>query len=177
MLTRKTMARNTMALTLALTIIGCAASSNSPTMAKNMAHAHMDHLTKGWKDTPGGKGLLPTAIAEAKIAAQHAGFAGKKPDNPGWMQSHTRHVLHAVDPSRQTKGPGLGYGVKKAALGCAKHVGLAAKGDGASKNVKAHSVHVATACNNSAARAKEIIALGKFVLSSQDAKSAAGLVR
>lgn len=173
---RKALSRHTAVLTLALVVVGCAVYSESPVAAGNMAHAHMGHVGKAWNDTPGGKGLLPTAIAEAKIAAQHAGFAASKPDNLAWMQTHTRHVLHAVDPSVESKGPGLGYGVKKAAAGCAKHIGLAAKSDGASKNVKAHAVHIATSCSNTMARVREIAALGKFVLSSNSAADAADTV-
>jgi hypothetical protein len=58
-------------------------------------------------------------------------------------------------------------------VGCAKHIGFAAKGDGASKNVKAHAVHVSTSCENSVARANQIIAHGKKVLAANDAAAAA----
>ncbi len=163
-------------------VVGACAGSNEMAakdeMAKkNMSHAHMGHVTKSWQDTPGNKGLLTTAIAESKVAVQHAGFAAGKPENLKWMQTHTHHVLHAVEPSLEGKGPGLGYGVIKAAAGCAKHIGFAANSDGASKNVKTHSVHVATSCNNTVARAQEIVVVGKNVLAANDAATAAPQVK
>ena len=49
------------------------------TMKKNVAHAHIGHVMTKWSDTPKQWGFLPTALMEAKIAAQHAGFAASKP--------------------------------------------------------------------------------------------------
>ena len=54
-----------------------------------LAHAHMGHVTDSWGDTPNEMGLLPTAIAEADIAVQHAGFAADQLDNLEWMKTHT----------------------------------------------------------------------------------------
>ena len=160
---------------------GCAAEGGmdggkSKKMGKNMAHVHIGHVLTGWGDTPGGGGLLPTAIAEANIASQHAGFAAKQPGNLSWMKMHTRHVLHALDTSVEGKGPGKGYGMIKGAAGAAKHIGFAAKSAGASKNVKAHTVHVTASINNSVARAKEIVNIGKQVLAAGSASEAAPLV-
>lgn len=165
-------------LTLGLTLIisGYAISVDQATAAGNMSHAHMGHVTKGWKDTPEGKGLLPTAIAEAKITIEHAGFAAKKPGDLKWMQMHTHHVLHAVDASLETKGPGLGYGVIKAAGGATKHINFAAKSDDASDNVRVHAVHVATTSQNTVARAKQIVALGQKVIGANSAAEASTLV-
>ena len=98
----------------------------------NAAHTHIGHVADGWRDTPDNQGLLPTAIAEAKIAAQHAALAAKDPSNLDAMKRHTGHVLNAVDPEAMANGPGLGYGVKRAAAGAATHIELAAKSDGAS---------------------------------------------
>ena len=104
---------------VALAVVGgCATGgdkmmADKKMMAGKQARAHIGHVMTGWKDTPGGKGLLVTAEAEAKIALQHANFAVSKPDNIKWMKTHTTHVLHAVDPSAMAKGPGMGYGVIK----------------------------------------------------------------
>ena len=143
----------------------------------NMAHVHMGHVLTGWKDTPDKKGLLPTAMAEAAIAKTHVGLALKQPDNLTWLKLHTGHVLHAVDPSVQPKGPGLGYGFMKAATGVAAHVNFAAGSDGASKNVKLHAQHVATSAENTVAWAKQIVTLGKKVQASTSAANAAATVR
>ncbi len=102
------------ALSLGLVLVtGCAdkmAMKDKAMADKNMAHIHIGHVMTGWKDTPNKSGLLPTAIAEAKVAAQHAGFAASKPATLAWIKTHIGHVLHAVDPSVEPKGPGLGYG-------------------------------------------------------------------
>ena len=71
-----------------LLLAGCAAKMDK--MAMSGAHTHMGHVTSGWKDTPDQQGLLPTAIAETNIAAQHAGFAAGKPTDLAWMKTHPR---------------------------------------------------------------------------------------
>jgi len=161
---------------VALAIGGLVFTSNT-VMAADMSHAHMGHVMTAWGDTPDGKGLLPTAISEAKIAAQHAGFAAKKLDNLGWMQTHAHHVLNAIDPSVEMKGPGMGYGVIKAASGAAKHIGLAAKSEGASKAVKLHATHISTSATNTVTRGHEIVALGKKILAATSAADAAPYVQ
>ena len=95
-----------------------------------------------WKDTPGSQGFLPVAIADAKVAATHAGYMQKSPDNLDSLKLHAGHVLNALDPSIEAKGPGSGYGVKRAAAGASQHVQLAAKTEGASKGVQTHAGHV-----------------------------------
>ncbi len=145
-------------------------------MAAPGAHAHIDHVATGWTDTPGQAGLLETAMKEAKIAAQHAGFAASRPDDLAWMKTHANHVLHALDPSRIAKGPGMGYGVIRAASGVAKHINFAASSDDASKNVKLHAKHVATSAENTVARAREMVALIERIEAARTAGEAAPLV-
>ena len=142
----------------------------------NAAHTHIGHVADGWRDTPDNQGLLPTAIAEAKIAAQHAALAAKDPSNLDAMKRHTGHVLNAVDPEAMANGPGLGYGVKRAAAGAATHIELAAKSDGASGGVTTHSNHIATSARNTVARADEIIALAGKIQMASSASAAAPLV-
>jgi hypothetical protein len=143
---------------------------------KNMSHVHMGHVMTSWKDTPDIQGLYTTAKAEAEIALQHAGLAMQKPDNLEWLQLHIGHVLHAVDPTVEPQGPGLGYGVVKAANGVAQHINFAAESEGASKNVQTHSVHVATSAENTVDWAKQIVELGKEVRAAQSATEAAAKV-
>ena len=141
----------------------------------NMVHTHIGHVADGWQDTPDGAGLLPTALAEAQIAVQHAGFAAGNPDDLDSIKLHTGHVLHAVDPSVMANGPGKGYGVKKAATGAAQHIQAAAGTDGASENVATHAPHVATSANNAVAWADEIVELAKQVEAATSAAAAAEL--
>ena len=145
-------------------------------VAQNAAHNHIGHVMDKWNDTPDMVGLLPAAIAEARIAAQHAGLAAKDPSNLDSMKRHTAHVLHAVDPTQIENGPGQGYGVKRAAEGAAKHIMAAANSDGASVAVKTHAEHVATSARNTVARADEIVMLAKKIEMATSASEASSMV-
>ncbi len=168
--------RFTFTLAVSIVVPGTFSAPQMPA-AKNISHVHIGHVMDGWKDTPEGKGLLPTAIAEAAIASQHAGFSAKKSGDLVWMKTHIRHVLHAVDPSMEAKGPGLGYGVIKAAMGAKKHINFSAGSPDASKNVKLHTPHVSTSLDNSVARAKEIVRICNQALGASSAAAAAPLVK
>lgn len=137
---------------------------------------HLGHVANAFGDTPDGMGLLPAALAEARIAAQHATLAARDPNNLASMKTHAGHVLHALDPAVVMVGPGRGYGVKKAATGVASHVELAAKAAGASPNVINHSNHIATAARNTVERADQIIALAQQVQNATSAADAANLI-
>ena len=142
----------------------------------NMSHVHMGHVLTGWQDTPDQMGLLPTAQAEAEVAAQHAGFAASRPDDLDWMKLHVVHVLHALDPSVEPEGPGLGYGVQPAAQGVAQHVRFAADSEDASDNVKLHATHVEASAGNVVVWSERIVALGQQVQAASSAAEAAPLV-
>jgi len=142
----------------------------------NMAHVHMGHVLTAWEDTPGGQGFLPTAQAEAEVAAQHAGFAASKPDDLEWMQMHVVHVVNAIDPSVEPEGPGAGYGVRQAAEGVAKHVQFAAESPGASDNVKLHAGHVGTSAGNVVVWSERVVLLGREVAEAGSAGEAAPIV-
>ena len=144
--------------------------------AAAQAHNHIGHVADKWNDTPEMVGLLPAAIAEARVAAQHAGLAASDTSNLDSMKRHTAHVLHAVDPTQIENGPGAGYGVKQAAEGAAKHIMAAANSDDASGAVKTHAEHVATSARNTVARADEIVMLAQKIDATTSAGDAAGLV-
>jgi len=147
-------------------------------MAGDEARAHIGHVMTGWKDAPDGKGLLPVAIQEAEIALKHAQFAAKKPDDLKWMQTHTEHVMHAVDPNTVSiTAPGLGYGVRKAAAGAMAHIGFSAGSADSSENVKLHAQHVAASAGNTDWRVSAIIIMSKRVLSYDKATKAAPRVQ
>jgi hypothetical protein len=71
------------------------------------AQTHIGHVLDSFNGTPMNMGLLPTAMAEAKTAAQHAGLAAKSTTLP-MMQTHAGHVINALDPTIVAQGPGLG---------------------------------------------------------------------
>jgi hypothetical protein len=138
--------------------------------------AHIDHVLTSFSDTPNRQGLLPTALAEARIATQHAALAARTPDNLDVMKLHAGHVLHAIDPTAIERGPGLGYGVKKAAGAIAAHIEMAAKATGAPAAVAQHAVHVATSAKNTVTRADRIAALVRELQAATTAAAAAALL-
>jgi len=142
----------------------------------NMAHVHMGHVLDKFPGTPDQQGLLTAALAEAKVAAQHAAFAAKSPDNLDAMKLHAGHVIHAIDPTVEMKGPGIGYGAKKASEGVAQHIDMAGKFNGASANVKTHSAHVSAAATSTATRAAEALAVAQKVRAASSASDAATLI-
>lgn len=169
------MKRITYAALAALLAVAVLAGGNLAAQ-QSAAHNHIGHVTDAWRDTPDGQGLLPAAVAEAEIAARHAGLAASDPSNFAGMKRHTTHVLHAVDPSQIENGPGLGYGVKRGAAGAAQHITAAANSDGASGAVQTHAVHVATSAQNTVARADQIVALAQRIARTTTAADAAPLV-
>jgi hypothetical protein len=92
------------------------------------------------------------------------------------MKLHAGHVINALDPTIVPTGPGLGYGLKKAAAGAATHIELAAKAPGASPNVQMHAAHIAQAARNTVTRADSVIAIAKQVQAATSAPDAAALV-
>jgi hypothetical protein len=136
---------------------------------------HIGHVVNSFADTPGMMGLLPVAFAEARTAQQHATL-GMKAANLDGMKLHAGHVINAMDPTIVAAGPGLGYGMKKAALGVATHIELAAKAPGASQNVILHATHIAMAARNAAARADTIVTLAKEVQAATTMQDAAKLL-
>jgi hypothetical protein len=161
------------AAVLAITVGGL---NGQQAPAANPAQTHIGHVMTAWKDTPNMTGFLPAAVADAKVAATHAGLAAKSPDNLDAMKMHAGHVLNALDPTLEAKGPGSGYGVKKAAAGALNHVGLAAKSEGASANVKTHSTHVSASLENVGKWTDEAIATAQKIRASTSAADASKLV-
>jgi len=137
----------------------------------NMVQTHIGHVMDSFNGTPMNMGLLPTAMAEAKTAAQHAGLAAKS-TTLAMMQTHAGHVINAIDPTIVDKGPGLGYGLKKAALGVATHANLAGNAPEANAGVKMHAMHVNTAATNAAAMADEVVALAQKIRASTSLEEA-----
>jgi hypothetical protein len=135
------------------------------------AQTHIGHVLDSFNGTPMNMGLLPTAMAEAKTAAQHAGLAAKATTLP-MIQTHAGHVINAIDPTIVAQGPGMGYGVKKAAQGVAQHAGLAAMTADANAMVKMHSMHVTTAATNVVAMSDDILAIAQKIRASTSLEEA-----
>lgn len=112
-------------------LIGCASRVPS------VAHTHVGHALSGWVDTPGERGLLEVAEAEARVAEQHAGFAVAGGRDVAEVRLHLGHVLHTLDPGREPEGPGEGYGLIRALEGAANHLRFAAESRDVSDNLRA----------------------------------------
>ena len=151
----------------------------------NAAQGHIGHVMTSWKDTPGAKGFLPTAIADAQVAMEQierADLEGRI--NDFWL--YGGYVLNALDPGAETDAllktayarlptnyikievPGTGYGIKRAAAGALQHVQLAAKSDAASDNVKTHAAHVSASLENVVKWTNEAIATARKLLEAKD---------
>jgi hypothetical protein len=149
------------------------------------AHAHIGHVMTSWKETPGTKGFLPTAIADAQVAMEQV----ERADLEGRINDfvlYGGYILNALDPGAETEAllktayarlptnyvtievPGTGFGVKRAVAGALQHVQLAAKSDGASENVKTHAAHVAASLENVARWTDEAIATTRKLLVAKD---------
>jgi len=141
------------------------------------ANPHIGHVMNAFNGTPGGRGLLATAIAEAGVAIDHAQLAANSSEDLGAMQLHAGHVMHAIEPEEGSRGPGAGFGLKKAAAGIATHTDLAAKAEGASDNIQTHAVHIVTAARTTAERADRVLALARQVREAATAAEAAPLAK
>jgi hypothetical protein len=137
---------------------------------------HIGHVVNSFSDTPNNQALLTVAVAEARTAAQHAALAMRQPGNLEYMKTHAGHVLNALDPTRVPTGPGMGYGVKRAATGVMTHIDLAAKAGGASQNVITHAAHISISAKNTVARSDEAISLAEQIRAATSAADAAKLV-
>lgn len=165
-------ARQLITAALATAVLVAAAAQTAS--AQSAAHRHIGHVGDMFNGTPDNVGLLAAAQAEAEVAAQHAGLAAGSEDLAG-IQRHIVHVLHAIDPSTSERGPGRGYGLVRAASGCAQHIGMAGGSDDASDAVKAHSNHVGTACQNVATWGEGIAGKAAEVAGATDMAAAMAL--
>ena len=167
--------RGIAALVCASAGLFCAAAADAQEPVANPAHTHMGHVADAFRDTPERRGLLATAAGEAAVVASHAGLMANATDL-ATMKRHAGHVLHAIDPTVETEGPGLGYGLRKAAEAVAAHITMAGAAGVATQNVRTHSGHVATAARNTVSRADEIVELARQVRAAITAEEAADLV-
>ena len=136
------------------------------------AHLHLGHVMTNWRDTPGTRGFLPVAVDEARVAVQHARLAatGASLDD---IRLHTGHVLHALDPSVEPKGPGAGYGVKNAVAGAMQHLGLAMTADGATAVMATQAAQVLSSLMTVAGLLEQAVADAQKIRAARDAAEAA----
>jgi hypothetical protein len=139
-------------------------------------HLHLGHVMTNWRDTPGGVGLLMAALSDGRVAAVHAELAARNPDNLDDMKLHAGHALHAIDPGIEAKGPGSGYGLRRAAAGARQHLELAVRAEGASANVTDRAIHVVAALDDAARSTEEAVVVAQRILQAATPAEGAGLV-
>src|SRR5262249_52876860 len=112
------------------------------------AHLHLGHVMTNWRDTPSNAGFLIAAISDARVAAIHADLATQRSNTLDVVRAHAAHVLSALDSSIEPKGPGSGYGVKKAATGALQHLDFALQAEGVTANIRMHAAPVSALLKN-----------------------------
>ena len=143
---------------------------------ENPVQTHIGHVGDAFQGTPQGQGLLPTARAEADIAIRHLGLAAADRTNLDAIKLHVSHAQHAIDPTVVTSGPGLGYGVKQAAEGVARHMGFVRDTESASTRVKTYARAIAACAQNVVDRTAEFARLSQRVRDATTAADAAPLL-
>ena len=140
------------------------------------AHLHLGHLMTNWRDTPSNAGFLIAAISDGKVAAIHGELAAKSAPDLDTMKLHATHVLNALDSSLEPKGPGSGYGVKKAVSGAVQHLELAVQAEGVTANIKTRAAQVSTALNSVLQSTDQAVNMAQKIRQSTSASEAAALV-
>jgi hypothetical protein len=135
------------------------------------AHLHIGHVMTNWRDTPGARGFLPVAVDEGVVALQHARLAAGSARLED-VHLHAGHVLHALDPGVEPKGPGAGYGVKKAVAGATQHLGFAVTAEGATADVATQATAVLALLASVTQRVDQAIATAQRVRSATDMATA-----
>jgi len=164
-------------LTGAVLALSIAGVPNDPARAQEPAHrAHIGHLAAGFDGTPEGRGLLATARAEAEIVVRHASLAAADPSNLDAIKLHAGHVLHAVDPTSVSSGPGLGYGLLRAAQAAERHAEMVWDDTEAPRQVRWYAERVTVSVRNTVERADSIAGLARQIREATTAAAAAELV-
>jgi len=138
------------------------------------AHLHLGHVMTNWRDTPGNAGFLIAAVSDGKVAAIHADLAAKSPDLDS-MKLHAGHVLHALDPGIEPKGPGSGYGVRKATTGALQHLEFAVNAQGTSGNIRERAALVSASLNDVLLRTNQAVTTAQKIRAATSGSEAAAL--
>ena len=141
-----------------------------------VVHSHIGHVMTAWRDTPGTVGLLTVALSDTRVAAAHALLTSKSSSLDD-LKLHAGHVLHALDPAVEAKGPASGYGVKKATAGAVQHVGFAAAADNASAGLKSRAGVVTAKLNETNTTVDRAIGVAENIRAATSPTDAAAYAR
>jgi len=157
-------------------LVAASGGSSRAQPSREQMPPHVGHVATGFGSAPNGKGLAATTSTESGIAVLHANFAAGDLSDLAAMRRHASHVLHALNPAEGSRGPGLGYGLIRAAEDVATHVELAANAQGASTSLRTHTQHVATIARSVAQRAGEAAAVARQLQEAPSIRRASPLV-
>jgi hypothetical protein len=160
----------------AMLMTAVSAEAQTGEIEQEAALVHVGYVLTRFEGTPKNMGLMPTAIAEAKIAVQHVNEASMSPDDLANIKLHVAHVLHALDPAEEPKGPGLGFGTKPATLAIIDQIRMAASAGDASPTIQNYAPHVWQHASNAVGHANTIIALAKRIRATASVELAEELV-
>jgi hypothetical protein len=166
--------QTTLAIAFALAL-SPAGTAEGQARESSQALTHLAHVSTGFSGAPGGRGLAVTAAVEVSTAMRFANVAAGRPTDLAAMQAAVRNVQHALATADGAKGPGLGFGVTRAAEAIAMHVGLALKAPDASETIRKHAPGIVAAAQALAARAQTMSSLCTRVLAASSAAEAAKL--
>lgn len=153
-----------------LVLVGTTLASLPAAAQETRVREQLDPVLTAAAGTPDGAGLVTTALAEARIAAQEASRAAVSTDL-GAMQTHARGVLHAVDPALVARGPGLGYGVRRAVRETQQLVETLAAAD-SQADVARFAPRALTAAGNVLAWSDALVAAAQRVVAADSAAAA-----
>ena len=143
--------------------------------AQEEAHAHILQVVNPEAVAVEEVGFLTQAVGEAGTASEYASFAAGGQERPGdlpTMRSHAGNVLHALDPTRIEKGPGLGFGLLEASLKTIEQVEMAAAASDATDNVRTHARHVVSCVRNTLERAQRMLEIVERIRATESAAEA-----
>lgn len=124
----------TQPITLVFLLAGAFFFSGCAQQLPLTSHAHMGHSLTAWHDTPDNQALLEVAEKELAVAIMQADAAMKTPLRAE-IKEHFSHILNALNPDQQPRGPGLQYGAIRALQGTLEHLEYAAASPDASSNL------------------------------------------
>ena len=167
-------------LFLVVGLVGCGTMKKvgdwmAPEKGPTMAHVHVGHAMTHWKTTPDKMGLFVVAEKEADIAYTHASMALQKPIDLNRVKLNIGNAMHAIDPETQKRGPGLGFGLKRALNEAVSHITYASESKDATENVKAFVAPFAQNAIATIERCDLILALGADIQKAESAQEAAAL--
>lgn len=135
---------------------------------------HLDRILVSHGDVPAKQGLLFSAMQDAKVAVQNAGFAVAA-DEPAEAKDRISNVLHVIDPSFPgtptvtASGiaafwPGTGFGLRRAVEGIADQARAVGSRHAAREQVVAQAGQVASCAEGMLGRVDRTVSLGQRAL-------------